>query len=61
MITDYQIVYGHDTWALQTKVKELLAKGWQPSDQLQMAMPIQDDKITPCFAQVMVKADKIRY
>ncbi|MBW4055266.1 MAG: hypothetical protein HIU83_07665 [Proteobacteria bacterium] len=59
MITDYQIVYGHEIWVLQTKVRELLADGWQPFNQLQMSMPVQDDKITPCFAQVMVKVDRI--
>lgn len=57
MITDYQVVYGHDIWVFQAKVKDLLNDGWQPFGELQMSMPVNDDKITPCFAQVMVKAD----
>lgn len=57
MITDYQVVYGHDIWVFQDKVKELLAEGWQPSGELQMSMPVNEKVITPCFAQVMIKVD----
>jgi hypothetical protein len=56
MITDYQVVYGHDIWALQAKVKELLAAGWQPFNDLQIATPVKDNEVSPFFAQVMVKS-----
>ena len=57
MITDYQVVHGHDIWALEAKVKDLLTKGWQPFNELQIATPVMDNVITPFYAQVMVKTD----
>jgi len=55
MITDYQVVYGHEIWVFEAKVKELLAEGWQPFNDLQISMPVKDNVITPFYAQVMVK------
>lgn len=55
MITDYEVVYEHDIWKLQDKVRQLLADGWQPLNQLQMSIASADNKLTPYFAQVMVK------
>lgn len=55
MITDYEVVYGHDIWVLQTKVKEMLPAGWQPFNELQVSTPVVDGTITPFYAQVMVK------
>jgi hypothetical protein len=55
LVTDYEVVYGHDIWVLKTKVKELLAAGWQPFNELQIATPVQDNVINPFYAQVMVK------
>lgn len=55
MITDYDVIYGHDIWVLKTKVKELLNEGWQPFNDLQIATPVLDNTITPFYAQVMVK------
>ncbi len=57
MITDYQVVHGHDIWVLQAKIKELLAEGWQPFNELQVSTPVKDDNIVTFFAQVMVKTD----
>lgn len=57
MITDYQVVYGHDIWVLEAKVKELLADGWQPFNELQIATPVKDNVITPFYTQVMIKTD----
>lgn len=57
MIIDYHVVYGHDIWALQNSVKELLAAGWQPFNELQISTPVKDNEITPFYAQVMVKTD----
>jgi len=57
MVTDYQVVYGHDIWTLEAKVKELLAEGWQPFNELQISTPVKDNVITPFYAQVMVKTD----
>ena len=57
MITDYQVVHGHDIWALEAKVKELLAQGWQPFNDLQITTPVQDGAINPFYAQVMVKRE----
>jgi hypothetical protein len=55
MITDYEVVYGHDIWTLQARVKEMLPEGWQPFNELQVATPVLDGKVTPFYAQVMVK------
>lgn len=55
MITDYEVVYGHDIWELQAKVKAMLPDGWQPFNELQVSTPVVDGKITPFYAQVMVK------
>ena len=55
MVTDYQVVYGHEVWVLEAKVKELLKEGWQPLNELQIATPVVGDVITPFYAQVMVK------
>lgn len=55
MITDYEVVYGHDIWELKNTVKELLNEGWQPFNDLQITTPVLDNKITPFYAQVMVK------
>jgi hypothetical protein len=55
MIIDYEVVYGHDIWVLKAKVKELLAEGWQPFNELQISTPVQDNVINPFYAQVMVK------
>lgn len=57
MVSDYLVVYEHEVWRLQAKIKELLDDGWQPFGQFQMSMPVTDNKITPCFAQVMVKPE----
>jgi hypothetical protein len=57
MITDYQVVHGHDIWILEAKVKELLADGWQPFNELQISTPVKDNVITPFYAQVMVKTE----
>jgi hypothetical protein len=57
MITDYQVVYGHNIWELEARVKELLTEGWQPFNELQISTPVKDDVITPFYAQVMVKTD----
>jgi len=57
MITDYKVVYGHDIWALEANVKELLAEGWQPFNELQLSTPVKDNAINPFYAQVMVKTD----
>lgn len=57
MITDYRVVYGHDIWVLEAKVKELLADGWQPFNELQISTPVKDNEITPFYAQVMVKTE----
>ncbi len=55
MITDYQVVHGHEIWVLEAKVKELLSDGWQPFNELQLSTPVKDNVITPYYAQVMVK------
>jgi hypothetical protein len=55
MITDYEVVYGHDIWDLQSKVKGMLPDGWQPFSGLQVSTPVVDGKITPFYAQVMVR------
>jgi hypothetical protein len=55
MITDYEVVYGHDIWVLQDRVKEMLSLGWQPFNELQVATPVLDGQVTPFYAQVMVK------
>ena len=55
MVTDYDVVFGHDIWVLKSKVKELLADGWQPFNELQISTPVLNDQITPFYAQVMVK------
>jgi hypothetical protein len=55
MITDYEVVYGHDIWVLQSKVKAMLPDGWQPFNELQVATPVLDGQINPFYAQVMVK------
>lgn len=55
MITDYQVVHGHEIWVLEAKVKELLTDGWQPFNELQLSTPVKDNVITPYYAQVMVK------
>jgi len=57
MITDYKVVYGHDIWALEANVKELLAEGWQPFNELQLSTPVKDNAINPFYAQVMVKTE----
>lgn len=56
MITDYEVVYDHDVWNLQAKVKQLLDDGWQPLNPLQMSVPVVDNKPIPYFAQVMAKS-----
>jgi len=55
MITEYQVVYGHDIWTLQGKVNDLLPNGWQPFNELQVATPVVEGKVVPFYAQVMVK------
>ena len=55
MITDYEVVCGHDIWDVKAKVKEMLPEGWQPFNELQVATPVLDDKVIPYYAQVMVK------
>jgi hypothetical protein len=55
MITEYQVVYGHDIWILQSKVNELLPDGWQPFNELQVATPVVEGRVVPFYAQVMVK------
>ena len=57
MITDYKVVYGHDIWGLEAKVKDLLADGWQPFNELQLSTPVKDNVINPFYAQVMVKTE----
>lgn len=55
MISDYKVVYGHDVWIIQDKVKELLSDGWQPFNELQLSTPVVEGKVLPFYAQVMVK------
>jgi hypothetical protein len=55
MITEYQVVYGHDIWIVQSKVNELLPDGWQPFNELQVATPVVEGRVVPFYAQVMVK------
>ncbi len=58
MVTDYHVVHGHDIWVLEEKVRELLADGWQPYNDLQVSTPVVDHVVTPFYAQVMVKKNK---
>jgi hypothetical protein len=55
MITDYEVVCGHDIWDVKAKVKEMLSDGWQPFNELQVATPVLEGKVIPYYSQVMVK------
>jgi len=55
MIIDYDVVCGHDIWDLKARVKEMLADGWQPFNELQVSTPVVDGKVIPFYAQVMVQ------
>jgi hypothetical protein len=41
----------------EANVKELLAEGWQPFNELQLSTPVKDNAINPFYEQVMVKTD----
>jgi len=55
MIIDYDVVCGHDIWVLKARVKEMLAEGWQPFNELQVSTPVVDGKVIPFYAQVVVQ------
>lgn len=54
MIVDYKVVSGYDVLDLETKVKGMLANGWQPHQALQVSTPVMNDSVAPLFTLVMV-------
>lgn len=59
MITDYEVVSEHDLSILKTKVKEMLAAGWQPFENLVVSETMFEYRVVSLFTQVMVKNDGV--
>ena len=57
MITDYEVVSEHDLSILKSKVKEMLATGWQPFENLVVSESMFQYRVVSLYTQVMVKAE----
>lgn len=54
-VTDYAVVSEHDSGALETKVCDLIKKGYEPIGGVQVVAPVLDGVVAPLFAQAMVR------
>lgn len=54
-INEYEVVNKHEVLALVLAVNELIAKGWQPFNSIQVSTPVINDGVAPMYTQVMVK------
>ena len=55
MITDYEVVSEHDVAELKSKVRDMLASGWQPFGSLHVSEVIFNYGLVPLYTQAMVK------
>ena len=59
MITDYEVVSEHDLSSVKSKVKEMLATGWQPFENLVVSETMFEYRVVSLYTQVMVKTDRV--
>ena len=59
MISDYEVVSEHNLSLLKSKVKEMLASGWQPFENLVVSETMVEYRVVSLYTQVMVKRDKV--
>ena len=57
MITDYEVVSEHDISILKSKVKEMLAGGWQPFENLVVSETMVSYRLVSLYTQVMVRTE----
>lgn len=55
MVTDYDVVSEHDLSILKSKVKDMLAGGWQPFENLVVSETMFNYSVVSLYTQVMVK------
>jgi hypothetical protein len=55
MVLDYEVVSEHDLAILKSKVKEMLAAGWQPFENLVVSETMVHYAVVSLYTQVMVK------
>jgi hypothetical protein len=54
-IFEYEVVNKHELLSLVISVNELISKGWQPFNSIQVSTPVINDGVAPMYTQVMVK------